>query len=151
LTPEHISLRFISNPRHTAAYTSYKHTAKIPQNHIQWLACCSTTSTPRTPVACGHQGLQAASSSSIWSKCHTPALNSNNVSYGDKNRRQEDAAVFSKILTVAFADSSQLRDVLRDLLDGINLSHESGCCYLVRHKINIPQEHTLCAAYINRY
>jgi hypothetical protein len=40
----------------------------------------------------------------------------------DKHRQQDNAAVSSRTLTVAFADSSQLRDILRDLLDGINLS-----------------------------
>jgi len=101
--------------------------------------------TPTSSLARSRHVLQAASSSSIWSKCHTPAFDPNNVRNRGKHRRSNDAAVFSKILTVAFADSSQLRHILRDLLDGVNLSYKFEVFLLSKtHNKHISIAHAVC-------
>jgi hypothetical protein len=120
--PEHVPLRFISKSQTQHSIRILQTHCKNPSKPHPAVGLLVHYSTPTSSLACRHHGLQAASSSSIWSKCHTPALHTNNVSSRDKHRQQNNAAVSSKTLTVAFADSSQLRDVLRDLLDGINLS-----------------------------
>ena len=86
--------RFISKSQtHRSIGILQTHCKNPSKPHpVVGLLCWSTTSTPTSSLASRHHVLQAASSSSIWSKCHTPALHPNTVSNRDKHRRQNDVS-----------------------------------------------------------